>query len=263
MTTAAAVKGEDERTILDIVTPHWFSDCNCVHFTRVVSIDYPVRADIRVRQCTDLYGRRPIGDAIDALSSSIGIRFIDKNLASSLIDRYSTAIPGKVLDETEPVVRAGFGRTYYVRRDIMRACICDKRKKCAVCGDRTCRDSSHRVHFESDLRVLDRMAEGDVYVLLHEPTQYVKVGFSSQPAKRLRSHAAAIPGKLLVLGVFPGGRSLEGAIHDDLSDWLVPGYQEWFFYSPTVKDYLSRISGLYADYVRSETNKEKRGIDGR
>jgi hypothetical protein len=246
MTTAEVVGGKQEVERLD--TPHYFPGCSCELFTRVVSIEYPVTAEIRVRACTEIYGRRPVADALDLLSDAIGMRFVDNNEACSIVGRYSSEVPEFIVRGAEPVTRSGFSRTYYLRRDIFRACIASKRDKCFECGDRMCRDTQHAARHREllcDIAMMDRMSSGFVYLMLHEPTQYVKVGFSSEPAKRLRTHAVSIPGKLSVLGVVPGGRTLEGAIHEDLSDWLVPGHQEWFFYSPHVREYLSRISAVY------------------
>lgn len=253
MATAKATHAEEESDVVFLSTPHWFADCQCGNFARVVRVTHPIRADIRVTSCMDIYGRRPIRDALDVLSDYTGMSFVDRNEAGVIVSTYSTASEYEILKECEAVCHGGYNRTYYLRRDVLKTCISSKRPKCVACGIRSCRDPDHRI-ISDDLYVLDKMSSGDVYLLLHEATQYVKVGFSSQPAKRLRSHTSAIPGRLRVLGVFPGGRWLERAIHEDLSEWLVPGYREWFFYSPSVKEYLSRIASARKTY-QADTQK--------
>lgn len=234
----------DETAPVTLTTSHWYADCSCKDIARVVCVKHPIRANVLVRVCTQVYGRRPIGDAIDVLSEFTGMRFIDKEEALTLVRQISSSIPGEVIGRAETVACGGFGRAYYMKRDILRLCAEGAYVKCEICGVRNCRDIDHR-RVVDDIFTLERCGAGQVYFLLHEPTQYVKVGFSTQPTKRLSGHAAAIPGKLTVLGVFPGGRYLERSIHEDLSDWLVPGHQEWFFYCPAVRDYLSRIRAVY------------------
>lgn len=246
-TAERSASREDE--IATLYTPHWFSDCDCTQIVRAVCIEYPIRAEVAVRACVDVYGRRPVGSALDAVSDHTGIRFVDHNEAGVLVSEYSTAIPGQILSDCTPVVTSGFSRTYYVKRDVIRACLPLKRKKCFICGRRSCRDPEHRA--VGDASLLERMSIGDVYVLLHEPTKYVKVGFSSEPVKRIRAHSVSIPGKLNFLGVFPGGRALERAMHEDLADWLVPGHREWFFYSPPVQEYVSRLASVYGHHLET------------
>ncbi len=227
--------------MITLDTNHAMAGCPCTEFTRVLSFDRPIEATIRVRACTEWFGRRPIRDALDVLSRHTGMTFIDKEQAMSLVGLYSDEPPGVILNDIEPLIEAGFGRTYYVRRDVLKQCSRYGAPKCSLCGTRKCAEPSHK-DFQFEMKVFCRETSGEVYVLLHEPTQFVKVGFSSQSRKRIQTHRASIPGNLTLIGVFPGGRAVERGIHEQLCDWLVPGYQEWFFYSPFVREYLSRFA---------------------
>lgn len=230
---------------MQLITEHVFSNCPCTEITRVITVSHPVDAEIHVRTCVE-YMQTPLLSAMDTLSEAIGRRIILEDEAVSLVASYSRRSPSAVLGDVCCVLRGPWGRRYYVRREVLHACRESQIRKCVACGDRNCLDAGHRDASEFE-QLIRRAEDGYVYFMLHTPTKYLKVGYSSQPAKRLQTHRVAIPGDVTTLGVVPGGKMLERAIHDELSQWLVPGYHEWFFYAEAVRDYINRIVSVYAN----------------
>jgi hypothetical protein len=229
-----------------LTTEHEWAGCDCNRITRIISVSHPVKAEIHVRACAEVVAT-PLRSAMDALGEAIGRRIITQSDAFDLLRKYSNGLPSKydVLNDVPCVLSGAFGRRYYLKRDILKACGLSPKQKCVECGDRNCTDD-HRgrvVHFANEVRRMD----GYVYFMLHAPVKFLKVGYSATPAKRLQTHRASIPGDLTTLGIVPGGRLLEQAIHEELCDWLVPGHKEWFFYSGVVRDYVDRIVSVYKD----------------
>jgi hypothetical protein len=229
-----------------LTTDHEWGGCDCERITRIISVSYPVEAEIHVRACAEVVGT-PLLSAMDALGEAIGRRIIAQSDAFDLLRKYSNGLQSKydVLTDVPCVLSGAAGRRYYLKRDILKACGKEPKKKCVACGERNCMDRDHWLAsgFADEVRRMD----GYVYFMLHAPVKFLKVGYSATPAKRLQTHRASIPGELTTLGVVPGGRLLEQAIHEELCDWLVPGHKEWFFYSEVVRDYVDRIVGVYKD----------------
>lgn len=227
-----------------LTTDHEWGGCDCDNITRVISVSHPVEAEIHVRVCAEIV-RTPLLSAMNALGEATGRRIITQSDAEYLIQRYSKRSLHDTLLDVQCVLSGPYNRRYYLRRDILAACGRSPKKKCVVCGERDCMDRDHWMAggFADEVRRMD----GYVYFMLHAPVKFLKVGYSATPAKRLQTHRVSIPGELRTLGVVPGGRVLEQAIHDELRDWLVPGHKEWFFYSEVVRDYVDRIVGVYKD----------------
>lgn len=227
-----------------LTTEHEYPYCDCDRITRVVSVSHPAEAEIHVRACAEIAGT-PLLSAMNALGAATGRNIITQQDAERLIGQYSTLSTYDALLDAPCVLAGAYGRRYYLWRDVLAACGKSPKKRCVVCGDRNCMDPEHwqAGSFANAVRRMD----GYVYFMLHAPVKFLKVGYSATPAKRLQTHRAAIPGELTTLGVVPGGRLLEQAIHDELGDWLVPGHKEWFFYSEVVRKYVDRIVGVYKD----------------
>lgn len=230
---------------MQLTTEHVFSNCPCTGITRIVLVSHPVDAEIHVRACVE-YMQTPLLSAMHELAQAIGRSIILEDDAVSLIARFSRLCPNAVLGDVRCVLRGPGRRRYYVRREVLHACRESQIRKCMACGERNCLDEGHRDASEFE-QLIRRTGDGYVYFMLHTPTKYLKVGYSSQPAKRLQTHRFSIPGDVTTLGVVPGGKMLERAIHDELSHWLVPGYHEWFFYAEAVRDYIDRIVSVYAN----------------
>ena len=230
---------------MKLTTEHIHPGCSCTYITRIVCVDHPVVAEVHVRACAEAQ-REPLLRAMQALEKATGLVVVDQSEADRLVSKYSTNSIGAVLNGLEPVYVGGFNRKYFLKRDVLSACSSSAKAKCEVCGNRGCKDEGHlnAVSFSQTVELLHR---GYVYFALHDPTKYLKIGFSESPGKRLQTHRVSIPGQVITLGVVPGGRALERALHDELKSWLVPGYQEWFFYSEFVKDYVGRIVSVYSD----------------
>lgn len=229
---------------MQIYAAHEWNTCKCTAITRIVGVSHPVEAHIHVRVCSEM-ARRPLLAAMDALSAAIGRDIITESDAMHLIQQYSQHSIPDALQDVQCVLAGSYGRKYYVRRDILAACRQFAKKKCVACGDRNCRDAGHFdvAGFADEVRRLD----GYVYFMLHAPVKFLKVGYSATPVKRLQTHRASIPGELTTLGVVPGCRYMERAIHEELGDWLVPGHREWFYYSEFVRGYIDRIVRVYKD----------------
>jgi hypothetical protein len=229
---------------MKLTTDHTHPVCKCTEITRVVLVSHPVEAEIQVRLCAEA-DCTPLLSAMETLSAAIGRHIVSESEADWLISHYSNRPPVRVLADITKVLEGGYCRRYYVKRDVLLKCAASPRVKCIACGDRNCDDPGHRDLSEFE-QTVERNRKGFVYFAIHQPTKYLKVGFSEKPAKRLQTHRASVPGELTTLGVVPGGRALEQAIHEELNVWLVPGYHEWFFYSHAVREYIDRIIGVYA-----------------
>jgi len=69
-----------------------------------------------------------------------------------------------------------------------------------------------------------------LYFVLNTRSKAVKIGFSDDPAKRLDDLQIASPDRLKLLGVSPGGRLEEAALHAQFADQHLRG--EWFRAAP-------------------------------
>lgn len=225
--------------MLNLFTDHLYLACPCIGFSRVICTEYPVKAEIIVRDCQELQ-TRPILAALEAYGRSIGRKILTKKEAESMAYEYSCDTIANVFHQIRPVYKGGFNSYYYLWRDVAIACKKNPRPKCKTCGRRDCRDFGHK-EIELFNLMINKEKGSYVYFLLHEPTKILKVGISRSPAKRIQAHRASTPGDLTLLGVVPGGSWLEKGIHLDLDDYLAPGNHEWFYYTDYVKNYVNRI----------------------
>lgn len=67
----------------------------------------------------------------------------------------------------------------------------------------------------------------------------VKIGYSNDPAARLRSLQTGSPSRLELMVTEPGGRAVESARHEQFSDWRTEG--EWFMLVPEVLEHLRAL----------------------
>ena len=77
-----------------------------------------------------------------------------------------------------------------------------------------------------------------IYFLRSVETGYIKIGTTQNLHQRLRLLATKF-GKLEVLGVLPGNRPFEKALHMAFKDHVVTEMgREWFFDTPSIRKYI-------------------------
>lgn len=69
---------------------------------------------------------------------------------------------------------------------------------------------------------------------------FVKIGYSSNPYKRLKQLQTGSPERLELMFTIPGDRKLEKRLHKLL--WRNREANEWFFLSPGLILYLKRLA---------------------
>jgi hypothetical protein len=84
-----------------------------------------------------------------------------------------------------------------------------------------------------------------IYFIQNTRTQAVKIGVSTDPAKRLRALQTAVPDRLVLLGAMPGGRDVEAGLHARFSVNRLGG--EWF-------EWCDALEGLIAERTCSQSN---------
>lgn len=89
---------------------------------------------------------------------------------------------------------------------------------------------------------------GYVYAIRSE-CGLVKIGWSSDPIRRLSKIQSDTPNKCVLVGAYVGGRDLEAEIHDQLRPWRVRG--EWFRNDGGVSRMLASMP-RYISPVKSE-----------
>ncbi|MGW8189563.1 GIY-YIG nuclease family protein [Sphingomonas hankookensis] len=76
----------------------------------------------------------------------------------------------------------------------------------------------------------ERLEQGErlgwVYFLETGPTSPIKIGWAKDPIKRANQLQTGHPEELILIGVLPGSRHLEGSLHRQLSIGRLNG--EWF-----------------------------------
>lgn len=91
--------------------------------------------------------------------------------------------------------------------------------------------------------------EGFVYLISWGEENPVKVGWSTQPFKRLKEIQTSHPHELKILGVFPGARPLEKEAHRAMGNTLRRS-GEWFEW--TAAKYLVRAADPAEMTVRTD-----------
>jgi hypothetical protein len=97
-----------------------------------------------------------------------------------------------------------------------------------------------------------RTATQYVYVL-RAPDGTSKIGIAGDPAQRLRDLQTGSPVVLKLVGVMPGGLSLERLLHRRFAAHRLHG--EWF--SPAIQDDLDQLLAVL-DLSRWPTNEKER-----
>lgn len=108
------------------------------------------------------------------------------------------------------------------------------------------------------------MSTGFVYFIANDAA--VKIGFSADPAGRLRDLQTASPYSLQLLGAVEGGKKHERAIHAALDEFRLRG--EWFRLCPEVTGFVERaikfgMSGGIMDDLTVPKADRVRGVLGR
>jgi len=229
---------------IEITVSHTYDDCKC-GISRLVAAHVQWKQySVAVPTCRAVYGNRPVKDAMEAITEFTGMEIVEQAEAVSLVKSYSmSSNEYELLDELEVVSTAGWGRVYYLKRDVLKACLKEAAPKCFSCGRRKCLEQGHDWPLRWTHMHPSRLIEekGYVYLLIHDSTQLLKVGYSETPAKRIQSHRAALPGGLRCIGVIAGGKYLEKTIHEELREWLAPGHCEWFYFSSAVEKYVNML----------------------
>lgn len=91
---------------------------------------------------------------------------------------------------------------------------------------------------------------GFVYFIEAVGAEAIKIGFSRNPAKRLRSMASGSPFPLRLLAVFPATQSAELVLHDEL--WAYRTHGEWFNDCPLIRKAMAGAVALASGLIREE-----------
>lgn len=78
-----------------------------------------------------------------------------------------------------------------------------------------------------------------LYFILHTRRNAVKIGYSADPAARLGGLQTSSPDRLRLLGVCPGDRNDEAALHERFAHLHLRG--EWFRDGPELREALKDI----------------------
>lgn len=82
------------------------------------------------------------------------------------------------------------------------------------------------------------MIDTFIYIVEDQDRNTIKIGYSSNPVKRLEQLQTSNSSKLSLLATFQGDAEIEKAIHDDLKYFNVRG--EWFTSCDAVFEILSK-----------------------
>lgn len=80
------------------------------------------------------------------------------------------------------------------------------------------------------------------WVYLVQVDDLIKIGYSSQPLKRLRSY----PPNAVVLAVYPGTTSMEKALHGQFRFALAKG-REWFHDRPEIREHIADVIATHGE----------------
>lgn len=75
----------------------------------------------------------------------------------------------------------------------------------------------------------------------------VKIGFTSDLAKRQQNMSVSTPGGVAILATLPGSRETESYLHDKFEDDRLNG--EWFRYSEAIRDFIRDIQNGKAGLI--------------
>lgn len=77
---------------------------------------------------------------------------------------------------------------------------------------------------------------GYVYFIGNLTHQYVKIGYSLNPKKRLTGIQTGCPFPVTILATMPGSKRIETHLHDKFRKWRTVG--EWFYITRPIADYM-------------------------
>lgn len=87
------------------------------------------------------------------------------------------------------------------------------------------------------------------FIYFIRDAEFVKIGFSDDPNKRLAALQTANPRRLEILGVFPGGEEDEKRLHSAFEQFHIRN--EWFFYAETIRRFAETHCYAYTSDVVS------------
>lgn len=245
----------NSREVKKIKLDHWQLGCDCGHFRFISAKVRGTEYSICIPYCIHVSTGSGFRAGIEELEKVTGLHIINMKSAKELCRIYG-ASPYD-LDELEPVIDSGFGCKEFIKRDVVKLLFKKnsiQRKKCEICLGRNCRNRDH--HFMRQDRGPAKDT-GYVYFLLHETTQFCKVGYSSEIHKRIRTLKVSTPGRMRLIGAVKGSYDLERNIHEELEQFRVPGHKEWFFFSDYVKKYVENLVKLWGEVDGIGTMKEQ------
>jgi len=91
---------------------------------------------------------------------------------------------------------------------------------------------------QSGFAMFHVMQTSFVYFILAEETNRVKIGFSSEPERRLSDLQTGSPCSLRMLAVFRGTSRTEKALHAKFAKQRING--EWFQFHATIREFLTQ-----------------------
>lgn len=150
-----------------------------------------------------------------------------------------TALPKYVSLETD---RRGNARLYY-RRDGRRL----RLRKQIGTPDFEQEVEAAASTIASHIRAI---SETVVYFIVFAGNAYVKIGYTSNPQKRLDTIATSAPGSVRLYYVTPGGRDLEAKLHQQFAEDRLN--REWFAFSKAIRAWID------ADIERRATDGTRR-----
>jgi hypothetical protein len=82
-----------------------------------------------------------------------------------------------------------------------------------------------------------------VYFIHDGERNAVKIGWSDEPEKRLKTFMAANPGSLILLATIEGGACEERQLHRHFDHLRVEGRREWFHCTAELLNCINDLSG--------------------
>jgi hypothetical protein len=79
-----------------------------------------------------------------------------------------------------------------------------------------------------------------VYFIKNLSSGHIKIGWSSDPERRIKELQPGAEGKLVLMATQPGGVETEASIHKHFKDLLF--YGEWYIQDSSLLSYISDVS---------------------
>lgn len=78
-----------------------------------------------------------------------------------------------------------------------------------------------------------------IYFIQEKETPFrIKIGYSKDPEKRVRTIAGTLPQKIILLKIIEGCLEDEQFFHQHFKPFRVPGTKEWYFPEQEVLDFI-------------------------